>query len=87
MAVVEGERDRRRARAAGHDPLRGQPRAPGGGPRLLTGHGTYVDDISPPGMLHACFVRKPAPRRASSASDTALASELHGVHAVFVAAD
>ena len=25
--------------------------------RLLTGSGTFVDDISRPGMLHACFVR------------------------------
>jgi carbon-monoxide dehydrogenase large subunit len=24
--------------------------------RLLTGHGTFVDDIVRPGMLHACFV-------------------------------
>src|SRR3954462_12286223 len=27
--------------------------------RLLTGRGTYVDDISLPGMLHAYFVRSP----------------------------
>ena len=27
--------------------------------RLLTGHGTFVDDVSRPGMLHACFVRSP----------------------------
>jgi len=25
--------------------------------RLLTGHGTFVDDVTRPGMLHACFVR------------------------------
>ena len=31
-------------------------------PRLLTGHGTFVDDISRPGMLHACFVRSPFAR-------------------------
>ena len=30
--------------------------------RLLTGKGTYVDDIVRPGMLHACFVRSPFPR-------------------------
>ena len=30
--------------------------------RLLTGHGTFVDDISRPGMLHACFVRSPFAR-------------------------
>jgi aerobic carbon-monoxide dehydrogenase large subunit len=28
-------------------------------PRLLTGHGSYVDDIRLPGMLHAAFVRSP----------------------------
>ena len=26
-------------------------------PRLLTGRGTFVDDVVRPGMLHACFVR------------------------------
>ena len=30
--------------------------------RLLTGHGTFVDDVVRPGMLHACFVRSPFPR-------------------------
>ena len=25
--------------------------------RLLTGRGTFVEDITRPGMLHACFVR------------------------------
>ena len=25
--------------------------------RLLTGGGTYVDDVTLPGLLHACFVR------------------------------
>ena len=30
--------------------------------RLLTGEGTFVDDISRPGMLHACFVRSPVAR-------------------------
>ena len=30
--------------------------------RLLTGHGTFVDDVSRPGMLHACFVRSPFAR-------------------------
>ena len=28
-------------------------------PRLLTGHGKYVDDVTVPGMLHAHFVRSP----------------------------
>ena len=26
-------------------------------PRLLTGRGRFVDDLQPPGMLHAAFVR------------------------------
>src|ERR1700752_1115606 len=30
--------------------------------RLLTGHGTFVDDVKRPGMLHACFVRSPFAR-------------------------
>ena len=38
-------------------------------PRLLTGRGSYVDDVTVPGMLHAHFVRSPfAARRTSSAS-------------------
>ena len=36
--------------------------------RLLTGHGTFVDDVTRPGMLHACFVRSPLPEPASTAS-------------------
>ena len=32
--------------------------------RLLTGRGTFVDDVSLPGMLHACFVRSPFARAA-----------------------
>ncbi|MBV9662353.1 MAG: hypothetical protein JOZ37_00200, partial [Actinobacteria bacterium] len=30
--------------------------------RLLTGHGTFVDDVVRPRMLHACFVRSPVAR-------------------------
>jgi carbon-monoxide dehydrogenase large subunit len=37
--------------------------------RLLTGAGTFVDDITRPGMLHACFVRSPHPRAAILAVD------------------
>jgi carbon-monoxide dehydrogenase large subunit len=31
-------------------------------PRLLTGHGIYVDDIAFPGMLHAAFLRSTVPQ-------------------------
>jgi carbon-monoxide dehydrogenase large subunit len=55
--------------------------------RLLTGHGTFVDDISRPGMLHACFVRSPFARARINDIDGSAALALPGVHAVFVAAD
>jgi aerobic carbon-monoxide dehydrogenase large subunit len=55
--------------------------------RLVTGQGTFVDDVSLPGMLHACFVRSPFARARVAGIDTAEARALPGVHAVFVAAD
>lgn len=55
--------------------------------RLLTGRGTFVDDISLPGMLHACFVRSPLPRAAVERIDAAPALALPGVRFVFTAAD
>ncbi len=55
--------------------------------RLLTGHGTYVDDISLPGMLHACFVRSPYARAAIRSIDTGAAQAAPGVRFVFTAAD
>ncbi|HEX9031162.1 MAG TPA: xanthine dehydrogenase family protein molybdopterin-binding subunit [Streptosporangiaceae bacterium] len=56
-------------------------------PRLLTGHGTFVDDVVRPGMLHACFVRSPMARAAIAGIDASAALALDGVHAVFTAAD
>jgi carbon-monoxide dehydrogenase large subunit len=55
--------------------------------RLLTGRGTYVDDISLPGMLHAYFVRSPHARAAIRGIDASAALALAGVQAVFTAAD
>ncbi len=55
--------------------------------RLLTGRGTYVDDISLPGMLHACFVRSHFARAAIRGIDTSAARAVPGVHFVFTAAD
>jgi carbon-monoxide dehydrogenase large subunit len=55
--------------------------------RLLTGHGTYVDDVSLPGMLHACFVRSPHARARIRSIDASAARAAHGVRAVFTAAD
>ncbi len=55
--------------------------------RLLTGKGTFVDDVQRPGMLHACFVRSPFARATIKGIDAAEALALPGVHAVFTAAD
>lgn len=55
--------------------------------RLLTGHGTFVDDVQRPGMLHACFVRSPFARATINGIHTAEALALPGVHAVFTADD
>ncbi|HEX6423988.1 MAG TPA: molybdopterin cofactor-binding domain-containing protein [Acidimicrobiales bacterium] len=56
-------------------------------PRLLTGRGTFVDDVTRPGMLHACFVRSPFARARVTGIDVTEALALPGVRAVFVAAD
>jgi aerobic carbon-monoxide dehydrogenase large subunit len=56
-------------------------------PRLLTGHGMFVDDVVRPGMLHACFVRSPLARARILSIDTSEALALDGVRAVFVADD
>jgi carbon-monoxide dehydrogenase large subunit len=55
--------------------------------RLLTGLGTYVDDVVRPGMLHACFVRSPFARARLVSIDASAALRLTGVRAVFTAAD
>lgn len=55
--------------------------------RLLTGAGTFVDDVTRPGMLHACFVRSPFARARIEGIDAAAALAIPGVHAVFVAED
>ena len=55
--------------------------------RLLTGHGTFVDDVSRPGMLHACFVRSPFARARINCIATSAALAMPGVHSVFVAGD
>jgi carbon-monoxide dehydrogenase large subunit len=31
-------------------------------PRLVTGHGRYVDDVTVPGLLHAAFLRSDVAR-------------------------
>ncbi|MEU5844303.1 xanthine dehydrogenase family protein molybdopterin-binding subunit [Rhodococcus sp. NPDC047139] len=55
--------------------------------RLVTGAGTFVDDVTRPGMVHACFVRSPFPRARIVDIDISAAVELDGVVAVYTAAE
>jgi len=56
-------------------------------PRLLTGTGRYVDDVTVPDMAHAAFVRSPHPHALIRRVDTLAALRLPGVVAVFTGAD
>jgi aerobic carbon-monoxide dehydrogenase large subunit len=56
-------------------------------PRLLRGLGSYVDDIDPPGVLHAAILRSPFGHARFGAIDVSAARNLAGVRAVFTAAD
>jgi carbon-monoxide dehydrogenase large subunit len=55
--------------------------------RLLTGKGTFVDDVVVPGMLHVAFHRSPIARGNIKSIDTSAAKDLPGVVAVLTAAD
>ncbi len=55
--------------------------------RLLTGRGTFVDDIVLPGMLHVAFVRSPIARGRIALIDTSVARDMPGVHAILTAKD
>ncbi len=56
-------------------------------PRLITGHGRYVDDITMQGMLHAAFLRASQAHAKIRSIDTSRAAALPGVHRVFTLAD
>ncbi|HTY76258.1 MAG TPA: xanthine dehydrogenase family protein molybdopterin-binding subunit [Candidatus Bathyarchaeia archaeon] len=56
-------------------------------PRYLTGRGRYVDDIQPPGCLHAAVLRSPHAHARVRAVRTAAARACPGVAAVFAAGD
>ncbi len=56
-------------------------------PRFLSGHGTYVDDMVMPGLLHAAFVRSPAARARITRLEVEAARAMDGVRAVFTGAD
>jgi aerobic carbon-monoxide dehydrogenase large subunit len=51
-------------------------------PRLLTGHGHYIEDVVLPGMLHAAFVRSDVARGRIVRLDVSAARAVPGVHAV-----
>ncbi len=56
-------------------------------PRLLTGRGQYVDDISVPGMLYAAFARSPVAKGRIVSMDLDSARDLPGVAAVLTQQD
>jgi carbon-monoxide dehydrogenase large subunit len=56
-------------------------------PRLMSGNGRYIDDITLPRMLHLCFVRSAHPYARIKSIDTAGAASAPGVEAVLTAAD
>jgi len=56
-------------------------------PRLLVGLGCFVDDIDPPGVLHAAILRSPYGHAHIRSIDTSAARAAAGVHAVYTADD
>ena len=56
-------------------------------PRLITGRGTYVDDIKMVGMLHIALVRSPYAHANITSIDTSAASAADGVVAVLTGED
>jgi carbon-monoxide dehydrogenase large subunit len=56
-------------------------------PRLLSGRGQFVDDISLPGMLHVAFARSPIARGNILSIKTDAALEVEGVHAILTLQD
>jgi carbon-monoxide dehydrogenase large subunit len=56
-------------------------------PRLVSGHGTYLDDVVLPRMLHVSFLRSDVARARITRLDVSAARQARGVHAVFIASD
>ena len=55
-------------------------------PRLIQGHGTYVDDVKIVGMRHAAFKRSDIAHGRIRSIDTSAAEAMDGVEAVFTGA-
>ncbi|MGH7420092.1 MAG: xanthine dehydrogenase family protein molybdopterin-binding subunit [Candidatus Rokuibacteriota bacterium] len=56
-------------------------------PRFITGKGNYTDDLKLAGMTHAVFVRSPHANARIRKIDTAKASKMPGVVAIFTGKD
>src|SRR5215831_19163200 len=56
-------------------------------PRLITGHGDFVDDLRVPGCLHAAFLRSAHAHARIRGIDVSAAANAPGVLGVFTAAD
>ncbi|MGE3472166.1 MAG: xanthine dehydrogenase family protein molybdopterin-binding subunit, partial [Vicinamibacterales bacterium] len=56
-------------------------------PRLLTGTGTFTDDLYLPGMVHAAMLRSPHAHARITSIDTSKAKTAPGVVAVYTGAD
>ncbi len=56
-------------------------------PRLLTGTGRYVDDLAPPGCLHAVFVRSPHAHARIARLDVDAARRAQGVVTIVTGED
>src|ERR1700758_4111070 len=56
-------------------------------PRLVSGHGRYVDDMVRPGMVHMAVVRSPLAHARIKSIDLAAAKKAPGVSAVLTFAD
>jgi carbon-monoxide dehydrogenase large subunit len=56
-------------------------------PRLITGRGSYVDDMALPGMVYMALVRSPVAHARISSIDTSGAQGRPGVHAVLTGGD
>ena len=55
--------------------------------RFLSGSGTYLNDLSPQDLAHGAMLYSPHAHARILSIDTARASELPGVLAVYTAAD
>ncbi len=56
-------------------------------PRLITGHGRFVDNVTRPGMAHLAVVRSPYAHARVRSIDASAAKRLPGVLGVFTAKD